>query len=170
MMNDEFQPAFKNFQLDIEDYLISIGKYNKRDDDLTVFRGYDDALQMMFRRYLDHQAFEPLVTHFRSWNWEADYNDYLLELTTTLMNWQNWSLLQRLWEGVIAKRRRHYNEVWKIEKDNPGTLPSRTVVESKEFLLETLNRVKVFAEDMGEPGDADKYTEMIGRIQQNKKV
>lgn len=169
-MTDDFQPSFKNFQQDIERYLISIGKREKGEDGMTVFWGYCDAQQMMFRRYLDHGAFNPLVTHFRSWNWEVGYNDYLLDLTTALVTRRDWPLLQRLWDGVIAKRRRFYNEVWKIEKDAPGTLPSKTVVESKESLLETLGRVKAFAEDLGQAGDADKYTKMTGRIQRGRQA
>lgn len=82
----------------------------------------------------------------------------------------DWPLLQRLWDGVIARRRRFYNEVWQIEKDDPGTLPTKTVVEAQESLLEALGRVKTFAEALGQPGDADKYTAMMGRVQRGRKV
>lgn len=166
----EFQPSFKDFQKDIERYIISIGKRERTKDGMMIFWGYDDAQKLMFRRYLKHEAFGPLVAHFRSWNWEVGYNDYLLELTTALVIRQDWSCLQRLWDGVIAKRRKFYNDVWKIEKDEPGTLPSKTVIEAKERLLETLGRVQGFAEELGQPSDVDKYTEMMRRVQQGKRV
>ena len=169
-MTDKFQPSFDDFQKDIERYITSIGKRERLKDGKMIFWGYEDALKMMFRRYLEHGAFDPLVAHFRSWNWEVGYNDYLLELTTALVTRRDWPRLQRLWEGVIARRRKFYNEVWKIEKDDPGTLPSKTVVESKELLLETLGRVKAFAEDLGQPEDADKYTKMMGRVQRGRKA
>ena len=169
-MANEFHPSFKDFQKDIERYIISIGKYEKTKDGMMIFRGYFDALQMIFRRYLEHGAFDPLVAHFRSWNWEVGYNDYLLELTTALVARRDWPRLQRLWDGVIARRRKFYNEVWKIEKDDPGTLPSKTLVDSEESLMETLGRVKAFADDLGQPGDADKYTKMMGRVQSRRKA
>jgi hypothetical protein len=169
-MASEFQPSFNDFQKDIERYIISIGKRERTKDGMMIFWGYYDAEKMMFRRYLDHGAFDPLVAHFRSWNWEVGYNDYLLELTTALVTQRDWPLLQRLWDGVIAKRRKFYNEVWKIEKDDPGTLPSKTVTESRERLLETLRRVQAFAEELGQPGDVDKYAKMIGRVQRGRKA
>ena len=169
-MAGEFQPSFTNFQQDIEGYLTSIGKREKRKDGLTVFQGYYDAEQMMFQRYLDKGAFGPLVAHFKGWNWDVGYNDYLFELTTALITRPDWSLLQRLWDAVIARRRKLYNQLWKIEKDEPGKLPSKTVTDSKERLLETLERVKAFAEEMGQPDDSARYTEMMGRVQRGRRA
>ena len=169
-MRQDFNPAYKDFQKDIERYLISIGKREKSKDGMIVFWGYDDALKLIFQRYLDQGAFDPLVTHFKNWNWEVGYNGYLLELTAALLARRNWPLLQRLWDGVVAKQRKLYNQMWKIEKDAPGTLPSKQIIDSRELFLESLNRLIGFAEDIGEPGEMDKYAQMIERVNQGRKA
>jgi hypothetical protein len=54
---------------------------------------------------MEREAFAPLVAEFRKWNWEWDYNNYLLNLTARLQVAGNWPLLKELWGAVIAKRR-----------------------------------------------------------------
>ena len=169
-MTAEFQPAFKNFQADIERYIISIGKCEKSKDGFTIFRGYEDALKLMFRRYLDGEAFDPLVSYFRRWNWEWSYNDFLIELTTALSSRRDWPRLQLLWDSVVAKRKKNYNEIWKIEKDKPGAISSKTVAESKELLLDTLKRVIAFAEEFGGAEESAKYSVMIDRVRRGRKA
>lgn len=77
-MSEPFSPSFKHFQRDIERFLIASGLREKRKDGFTVFKGYENALQTMFNHYLDAGKFDPLVAHFRNWNWEMGCNDYLL--------------------------------------------------------------------------------------------
>lgn len=169
-MSSQFQPKYKDFQQDIERYLVSIGKCEKTKDGMTVFRGYEDALKLIFSRYLDQEAYDPLVSHFRNWNWEETYNNFLWELTDALTKRRDWPRLQKLWDGVIGKRRKLYNDIRKIENDDPGALPSKTVVQSKERLLETLERVKSFSEDLGNLADTEKYAKMIGKIERGRKA
>ena len=169
-MSKPFSPSFKHFQRDIERFLIASGLREKRKDGFTAFKGYENALQTMFNHYLDAGKFDPLVAHFRNWNWEMGYNDYLLTLTSVLSERRDWLLLKRLWEGVIAKRKKAYNEVWKIEKANPGTLPGNTLMNSCERLVETLDRVRGFAQEMGRCEDVAKYAEMSDRVKSGKKA
>jgi hypothetical protein len=96
-MGDVFAPSFRHFHNDIERHLKSVGKCEKNEHGQTVYRGYQDALDQMFRAYIDHEAFAPLVAEFRSWNWEWGYNDYLLTLTSCLRETDNWPLLKELW-------------------------------------------------------------------------
>jgi hypothetical protein len=169
-MKAELQPTYKKFQTDIERYIISLGKCEKSKDGMRTFWGYDDALSQMFGLYLEQSALEPLVEHFRRWNWERSYNQYLHDLTSALVAKRDWTLIQRLWEGVIAKRRKLYNDIWKIEKDSPGTLPATHLPESKERLLETLAQLQEFAKTFGAPGEAQKYIEMAVRIENGKRA
>jgi hypothetical protein len=106
-MHDQYQPDFKNLQKDIERYLTSIGKREKRNDGMIVFRGYEDALQLMFKRYLAAGALEPFAKHLKTWNWEHSYNDFFSELTAELKRVDDWFNLELLWgKGVIQKRRK----------------------------------------------------------------
>ena len=93
----EFKPSFRKFHADIERYLESQGKAERNEHGQTVYRGYPDALAMMFRTYMDQEAFAPLVDELRKWNWEWGYSDFLLELTDRLRETRQWSLLRELW-------------------------------------------------------------------------
>ncbi len=166
-----FEPGFKDLQLDIERYLASIGKRDTRKDGMIVFRGYDDALKLMFDRYLEAGALAPLANHFRAWNWEYSYNDHLIELTSALKKAGDWPNLRVLWgEGVIRARRKLYNDMWKIEKNDPGTLKAESVTRSKEALLEALGDIGVMAEEFGTPEAVEKYAEMARKVREGKKA
>lgn len=169
-MKADFQPEYKKFDTDIKRYIVSIGKCERRKDGTITLWGYEDALQYMFRLYLEHGALDLLVAHFRRWNWEHTYNQYLHNLTAALIAQPNWPLLQNLWDSVIAKRRKIYNDIWKIKKDSPGYLPETHLPESKEALLEALARVRSFAETYGAPGDTNKYIEMAARVEKGRRA
>jgi hypothetical protein len=170
-MSTEYQPGFRDFQRDIERYLVSIGKCEKQKDGMTIFHGYNDALELMFTHYLDEGAVEPLVDHFRKWNWEWSYNKYLLELTSALEMTRDWASLQILWEkGVLRARKKHYNDIWKLEKAKPGTLKQDELMKVKTLLLEVLRKLKEFARVFGKGEDSERYEKMINNVQQGRKA
>ncbi len=160
-----FSPSFVKFQADIESYLIAQGKRHKTEDGFIVFHGYDEALQVMFDCYLEAGAFEQLVQHFRSWNWEHSLNDYLERLTQTLLERGDWPLLKRLWSAVISKRRKLYNDIRKIERRTPGTISLSSVTASKEKLLEALERVKSYSQAIGSPEETESYEQIVFKIE-----
>lgn len=163
-MPDQFSPSFLKFQADIEAYLAAQGKRKRTKDGFIIFHGYDDALTLMFDRYLEHQAFEPLVAHFRGWNWEHSYNDYLLRLTDALLEGRDWPLLKRLWSGVISKRRKLYNDIRKLERKAPGTIPSASAQASRDELLESLERIRSYCGEIGTVEDSNSYELMISKV------
>lgn len=59
-MPTSFTPTFKDMQKDIEHYLKSEGKYEKNEHGQEVYRGYPAALSLMFRLYMNEEAFVPL--------------------------------------------------------------------------------------------------------------
>ena len=118
-MNKSFTPSFQHFHKDVERYLESEGKREKNEHGQTVYRGYPAAVDQMFRTYIESEAFTPLVAEFRKWNWEWSYNDYLLELSSSLQQKQDWPLLKDLWAAVVAKRRTNYNKTKKAQKASP---------------------------------------------------
>ncbi|OVE80035.1 hypothetical protein BVY02_01550 [bacterium J17] len=87
---NKLKRTFKDLQKDIERYLTSISKREKRSDGMVVFRGYNDALQLMFEKYLRKDALEPLAKHLRSWSWEHSYNDFLDKPTLSLKHTEDW--------------------------------------------------------------------------------
>lgn len=163
-MPDTFSPSFAKFQADIEGYLVAQGNREKTKDGFVVFHGYDDALALMFNRYLEEEAFDPLVSHFRVWNWEHSYNDYLLRLTDTLLRRRDWPLLRLLWSGVISKRRKLYNNIRKLERKAPGTVPASSVKASREGLIETLERVRSYSVQLGSDADTKSYENMLSKV------
>jgi hypothetical protein len=167
---DAFAPSFLKVQADIEGYLVAQGKREKTKDGFVVFRGYDDALRIMFNRYMEQEAFHPLVSHFRAWNWEHSYNDYLLRLTDALLKRRDWRLLSLLWSGVIAKRRKLYNDIRAFDSKSPGKLKASSVKSSRENFLETLERVKSYSVEIGSPEDAELYERMISKVKAGRKV
>ena len=170
-MTPKYLPSFKDLQRDIERYLVSVGKCEKQKDGMLVFRGYDDALRLMFRLYLEEGALTPLAKHFRSWNWEHSYNDFLLDLTSALKANADWPNLQLLWEkGVIRVRKKQYNDIWKIEKNDPGTIPAESAQSSKELFLSSLDDIIALAQEFGTSEDVNKYSEMAQKVREGKKV
>lgn len=169
-MAKDFQPTYKNVHEDIERYLTAIGKRQKTPDGFIVFRGYDDARDLMFKLYLEKCAYEPLVNWLRVWNWENNYNNFLLTLTEELSRRQHWMHLKRLWDGVLAKRRGAYNAVWKIMKKEPDALPPRHLERAKGLLLESLERTKNFAQSFGAAEDVSACAKIIERVEKGKKA
>jgi hypothetical protein len=167
-MPDIFSPSFVKLQADVEGYLVAQGKREKAKDGFVVFHGYSDALALMFDRYLEEEAFDPLVSHFRAWNWEHSYNDYLLHLTDALLRRRDWPLLRLLWSGVVSKRRRLYNDTRKLERKAPGTVPASSVKASREKLVETLERVRSYSVQIGSAEDAKTYGDMLSRVRAGK--
>jgi hypothetical protein len=163
-MIDQFSPSFLKFQADIEAYLATEGKRERTKDGFIIFHGYDHALRLMFNRYLEHESYEPLVSHFRAWNWEHSYNDYLLRLTDALRERRNWPLLKLLWSGVISKRRKLYNDIRKLERKSPGKVPSSSAQASRDELLESLERVRSYSGEIGNAEDSISYELMISKV------
>lgn len=167
----EFEPSFKDFQRDIERYLISIGKREVQKDGMIVFHGYDEALGKMFRWYVENNANAPLVKEFRRWNWEYQYNDYLRDLTIALKVQGDWPNLQVLWEkGVLRSRKKLFNDMWKIEKNTPGTIDPKSFSEAKMRLLETLGDMADIARMHGSNEDVDNYAKIEKRINEGKRA
>jgi hypothetical protein len=165
-----FTPSFQHLQKDIERYLESIGKREKNEHGQTVYRGYPDALSLMFRQYIEQEAFAPLVAELRKWNWEWSYSDYLLELTECLREARNWPLLRELWAAVIAKRRTNYNKTRKARTAVPDRIPEDLVTKTRELLLEALHRLQGYASELQQASDVTEYVEMIARVERRIKA
>jgi len=169
-MSKVFSPSFQHFQNDIERYLKSEGKSEKNEHGQTVFHGYPATLSLMFRAYMENEAFAPLVAEFRRWNWEWGYNDYLLELTERLLEAGNWLLLKELWAGVIAKRRTNYNKTRKAQRLVPDKIPEDLVTKTGGLLLESLARLQGYAAALHHEADVHEYVEMMGRVEKRAKA
>ena len=165
VMNKSFAPTFQHFQTDIERYLKSEGKCEKNEHGQTVYRGYPAALALMFRTYMDKEAFAPLVAEFRTWNSEWSYGDYMLELTSALQQRRDWPLLKELWAAVVAKRRTNYNKTKKAQKSVPDKIPEELVTKTRGLLLDSLRRLQRHASDLGQESDVGTYMEMIRKVE-----
>ena len=83
-------------------------------------RGYQAAFALMFRTYMEKEAFTPLVAEFRKWNWEWGYDDHLLTLTLALHQARDWPLLKELWARRRSPSvRTNYNKTKKAQKSVP---------------------------------------------------
>jgi len=169
-MSKSFAPSFHHFQKDIEHQLKSEGNCEKNEHGQTVYRGYQAAVDQMFRAYIEKEAFAPLVTEFRGWNWEWGYNDYLLNLTAHLQDAGNWPLLEELWVAVVAKRRTNYNKTRKAQKAVPETIPEELVTKTRELLLDSLYRLRGYASEVQQESEIGRYLEMIARVEQGKRA
>jgi hypothetical protein len=164
-MNKSFTPSFQHFHKDIERYLESEGKCEKNEHGQTVYRGYQAAVDQMFRVYMEKEAFASLVAEFRKWNWEWGYNDYLLDLTARLQDAKNWFLLKDLWTAVIAKRRTNYNKTKKARKALPEKISEELVTKTRELLLDSLHQLRSYASELQKESDIGDYLEMIARVE-----
>lgn len=169
-MRPTFTPSFQHFQKDIERYLTSEGKRETNEHGQTVFRGYPEALEKMFRTYMEKEAFVPLVAELRKWNWEWNYGAYLLDLTAALQQNGNWPLLEELWAAVVAKRRTNYNKTRKAQKSLPDKIPEELVTRTRDLLLESLHRLQGYASELGHESDVVAYLEMTARVEKRVKA
>jgi len=167
-MNKSFAPSFRNFQQDIERQLKSEGKCEKNEHGQMVFRGYQTAVDQMYRDYMAKEAFAPLVAEFRRWNWEWGYNDYLLELSDRLQAAGNWPLLKELWAAVVAKRRTNYNKTRKARKSAPDKIPEELVTKTRVLLADSLDRLRNYAIAFQREPEIVGFLEMIARVEQRK--
>ena len=169
-METSFTPSFQHFHNDIERCLKSEGKCEKNEHGQMVFRGYPEALEQMFRTYMDKEAFAPLVAEFRKWNWEWGYDDHLLEITSGLQQKRDWPLLKELWAAVVAKRRTNYNKTRTAQKLLPEKIPEELVTKTRDLLLESLHRLQRYASELGHESDVGAYLEMIARVEKRMKA
>ena len=169
-MGRTFTPSLQEFQNDIERYLTSEGKREKNEHGQIVFRGYPAAVALMFRTYMEKEAFVPLVAEVRKWNWEWSYGDYLLDLTTALQQNRDWPLLEELWAAVVAKRRTNYNETKKAQKAVPDKIPEELVTKTRDLLLDSLYRLQRHASELGHESDVGAYLEMTVRVEKRMKA
>ena len=169
-MTRSFAPSFQHFQKDVERYLKSEGKCEKNEHGQTVYRGYQAALAQMFRAYIEREAFAALVEEFRKWNWEWNYDDHLLELTSRLQQARDWPLLEKLWAAVVAKRRTNYNKTRKAQKAFPEKIPEELVTKTRDLLLDALFRLRQYAAEFGHESDVGAYLEMIVRVEKRLKA
>jgi hypothetical protein len=165
-----FTPSFLHFQADIEQLLKSEGKVEKNEHGQTVYRGYQEALDQMFRLYLENDACAPLVAEFRNWNWEWEYGDYLLVLTARLEEKRDWPLLKELWSGVIAKRRTNYNKTRKAHNALPKKIPRHLVEKTGSLLLDSLHRLCDYAIASRREAEVEEYVEMTERVERHQKA
>jgi hypothetical protein len=164
-MKKVFSPSFKHFHNDIERYLKDKGQCEENEHGQTVYRGYQAALDQMFRAYLEKEAFEPLVAEFRTWNWEWGDNDYLLNLSSRLQEAGNWPLLKELWTAVVAKRRTNYNKTQKARKAVPLKISEELVTRTRELLLDSLYRLRGYASELRHESEVEDYLQMISRVE-----
>ena len=169
-MSRSFAPSFQHFQRDIERCLESQGRVEKNEFGQTVYRGYPAAVALMFRTYMGEEAFAPLVAEFRKWNWEWNYDDHLLELTSALQRRRDWPLLKDLWAAVVAKRRTNYNKTKKAQKAVPDKIPEELVTKTRDLLLDSLYRLQRHASELGHEADVGAYVEMIARVEKRLKA
>lgn len=165
-----FDPRFDDVHKDVERYLTSLGKRTKRADGMIVFTGYDSGRDHVIALYFEREAWPPLVRYFRSWNWEQGYNKFLLRLSEELRKRRDWPHLRTLWEGVLSKRRVAYNAAWKMTRRDPAELGPEPLARARALLLETLERLAVFAGQIGTPEDGARYDAMIQRVAKGGKA
>jgi len=169
-MEKPFTPSLQHFHKDVERYLKSEGKCEKNERGQTVFRGYPAALALMFRTYMEKEAFAPLVAELRKWNWEWSYGDYLMDLTSRLQEKGDWPLLKELWAAVVAKRRTNYNKTRQAQRSVPDKIPEELVIKTRDLLLDSLNRLQHYASELGHESEIAPYLEMIGRVEKRTKA
>jgi hypothetical protein len=169
-MITSFAPSFQHFQKDIERFLKNEGKCEKNEHGQTVYRGYQAAVDQMFRIYMEKEAFAPLVAEFRTWNWEWNYDQYLVDLSVRLKDAGHWSLLKELWGAVIAKRRTNYNKTKKARRAVPEKVSEELVAKTRELLLDSLYRLRNYASELQKTPEVGEYVEMIARVEQRRKA
>ena len=160
----QFVPTFKNVHRDIERYIEHSGKAEKRKDGFLVYHGYFAAQQLVVDQYLDERAYEPLVRHFRSWNWEVGDNDFLLDLTARLKRDGEWSLLETLWGSVISKRKKLYAEMRRLRKSDPELIPLDQFGEARGLLASSLERLRDLAVALGHAEEAEVLNRRIAAL------
>lgn len=169
-MSKPFSPGFKNLRKDTERCLQCEGKREKNDHGQTVFRGYPEALDRVFRLYVQQRAWAPPVAKFRKWNWEWSYNGFLDELTGRLVDAREWDLLKGHWAGVIAKRRTTYNKTRQARKTAPGEVSEDLVTKTRELLLDSLGRLLRYALEVGKESEIGECLDIVARVEKRLKA
>ncbi len=165
---DEFKPTFSNVEKDIERYLEQFGVRDTLSDGTPVIRGYDKAQQYILDRYYRQQAYDALVAHLLTFNWELGNGKLLLELSDALVRKKDVRRLKRLWHGVIAKQKMHF---WQYQA---SPVVSDTVLEATarakvRDLSGTLKTVRDMMLQLGEAQEAQKLNDDAARIEKEEK-
>ena len=169
-MTSSFKPSFQNLDKDVEKYLISEGKFKKLKNGMIEFHGYYKAQEFFFGVYLENKAYDPLISNLRYWNWEVGDNKFLDELTETLIEAEDWPRLKKLWGSVMSKRRRLYNQMTEIMREEQGAIPLKDFNNTKGLLLTTLNRLLDMAEKYSGSDEIAIYSKMVEKVRKGMKA
>ena len=156
--------TFTNVHRDIERHIKESDGVEKRKDGFLIYHGYDAALEHVVDEYLQAKAYEPLIKFFRGWNWEVGDHDFLRLLTDRLLADGEWNHLERLWNGVINKRRKLYREMMRIREEDPKAIPQRQCDDAKALLVWSLERLRDLARELGRDEDVEGLERRIKRL------
>jgi hypothetical protein len=163
-MASSFKPSFQNLDKDVERFLVSQGKFKKLKNGMIEFHGYYKVQEFFFRVYLENKAYD------RYWNWEVGDNKFLVELTEKLIEAEDWPRLKKLWGSVMSKRRKLYNQMNDIMREDQGKIPLKDFNNAKGLLLTTLNRLLTMAERYGASEEIAIYSKMVERVRKGMKA
>jgi len=156
---------FQNIQKDIERRIERAGRVEKRPDGFLVDRGYYRARDAVIAEHLEAKAYEPLVRHFRGWNWEVGDNDFLRDLTAALKRDKEWHHLKKLWDGVISKRERHFRQVEQLRAREPKAITAQRADHVRALLASAVKQLRDLAGELNQPAEAQALDRKLSRIE-----
>lgn len=159
-----------NVAKDVENYLLCINKKRRSNRGTTVLRGYKDALELVVELYIAKEAYDPLVSFLRNWNWEAGDDKLLRSVTNSLLERKDWVRIQKLWEVVAAKRKKLYKQMKRIKSEDAKAISSEQLKRCRRLLLDSLNRLHSMALTCRAEKSAVEYAALIDQIKTNDEV
>jgi hypothetical protein len=97
-------------------------------------------------------------------------NKFLDELTEKLIEAEDWPRLKKLWGSVMSKRRKLYNQMTDIMREDRGAIPLKDFNNAKALLLSTLSRLLTMSEKHGASDEISIYSKMVERIRKGMKA
>jgi len=143
--------TFRDIGRDIERWMHAYGTPDTLEGTGTkVLRGLDKAESFVLDAYFQRKAYDALIAHVVGFNQIVNYeNPLLTRLTEALVADKELAKINKLWRGVIAKRKIGYFETAAYHKKMPDKVAAEKVERDKAWVSKGFNDYANTVEKLG---------------------
>jgi len=163
----DFQLSYRDVNKDIERWMKKFGTPDVLEGGTKVLRGLGKAQQFVYDAYFEAKAYDALV-RYAVWFNEIppggsapqDYglNPVQARVLQALLSDREIDHTKRLWEGVVAKRKRYYAGTVRSRKKYPDLVPLADVERHKSWAAHAMRCQIQSLQELGESEAARQAT------------
>jgi hypothetical protein len=138
--------GFKDINRDIDRFMEKFGQPDNIDG-TPVLRGYEEAKRFVVGAYFQNKAWDPLIAYYLGFNFVGD-DSFILPLSDALRGNREHVRLNRLWKGIVTKRKLDFWHSYKYR--SVPSVAKRTLPKHKTLALASMRRYDAILLELGD--------------------